>query len=327
MLGIFKSKPKPLIGLDIDCSSLQWVELAQDGQSRLILERCCAEPLQAGWVVAGHIENFDEVAAALRRLLRTSGSRTQDVALAMPDSAVVRSKIQLPSDAGEAELQRQVAIEVERLTGRPLAEMSVEHAVQGRAEAAEQAAEQTVLIVAADKEKMQDRQGLAESAGLNPVVVDAEAEASLLAASRLARAGSPALASSLVALLQVDSDAASLHVSHRGELVHASRQSLQGDRLIPLTALADALVSQLEAYWGKSSDRAFDSVFLAGGASLLPGLHDAIKRQTLSDCVLVDPFRDMLLGKSPQANPLQAAGRAGMLTACGLALRRFHGAC
>ena len=42
-----------------------------------------------------------------------------------------------------------------------------------------------VLIAASRKEKVQDRQGLAEAAGLKPVVVDVESYASRLAIARL----------------------------------------------------------------------------------------------------------------------------------------------
>jgi hypothetical protein len=45
-----------------------------------------------------------------------------------------------------------------------------------------------VLIAASRKEKVQDRQGLAEAAGLKPVIIDVESYASRLAAGRLIEA-------------------------------------------------------------------------------------------------------------------------------------------
>ena len=361
MRKIFKPDRKPLIGLDIGSSSLKWVELAQNDQSQLVLERCVMEPLQAGWIVSGYIAQFDEVAAALRRLLKASGSRTREVAIAMPDSEVITVKIRLPADLGEAEQLRQVVAEVERMTGRPWADVSVDYAVQRQAQAPGQSAEIEILIVAASKEKVQDRLGLAESAGLEPVVVDVEAEASMLAARRLISARHAASASPVVALFQVGTEGASLHVTHRGEIIHALRKSGGGARLTELIAqtygleasaaegqkcqealpadygqavlqpfvrtLADALVSDLDAFLRASSFRKIDSVLLAGGSSVLHGLQDAIQRRIFSDCVRVDPFSGMLLGEAVQGGAFEHAGRAGMLTACGLALRRFHGSC
>ena len=355
---IFKSAPKPLIGLDLCATSLKWVELAQDDSSRLVLERCVVEPLKAGWIVAGHIEQFDEVAAALLRLIKASGSATRDVALAMPDTAVIRTKILLPSDLGEAELLRQVEAEVERLSGRSVADMSVDYTVQGRLQAQGQGAAVEILIAAASKEKVQDRLGLAESAGLKPVVLDVEAEASMLAASRLMSARHEAQTSPVIALFQVGTEGASLHVTHEGEMVHALRKAVDGALLSQLSAqaiglgvttaesqkskgllvddeqtdlqalikaLAEGLASDLDIFLSSSGFRKIDHVLLAGGLSALHGLQDAIQRRTFSDCVVVDPFRGMLLGDALQGSVFQQAELAGMLTACGLALRRFHG--
>jgi Tfp pilus assembly PilM family ATPase len=59
----------------------------------------------------------------------------------------------------------------------------------------------------------------------------------------------------------------------------------------------------------------------------LPVLQKAIKQRTFSDCLLVDAFSGMRVSEAIQNAPFYPAARANMLTACGLALRRFHGAC
>jgi type IV pilus assembly protein PilM len=353
---------KPLIGLDVSSTSLKWVELSQGDSSKLVLERCVVEPLQDGWIVAGHIEQFDEVAAALGRLVKASGSATREVALAMPDSSVIMTKIVRPSDSGEAELLRQVEAEVARLSGRSVAEMNIDYTVQGLVQAHRQNEEVTILIAAASKEKVQDRLGLVESAGLKPVILDVEAEASMLAACRLISAKQEALTSPVVALFQVGTEGVSLHVNYQGEIVHAARKPLDGALLSKLVAqaigkdgavgeshqvkeessgslfdveqtdlqaliraLADGLASDLDAFMSASAFRKIDAVLLAGGLSVLYGLQDAIKRRIFFECVVIDPFMNMQPGKALQGNALKIAGRAGMLTACGLALRRFHG--
>ncbi len=318
------------------------------------------EPLQAGWIVAGHIEQFDEVAAALRRLVKASGSATREVALAMPDSAVIMTKILIPSEFGEAELLRQVEAEVARLSGRSVADMRIDYTVQGRVKTQGHGATMAILIAAVSQEKVQDRLGLAESAGLTPVVLDVEADASMLAAGRLISARLEALENPVLGLVQVGTEGASLHVTHQGEMVHVARMPVDSALLSKLIvkgvalnvtgaenqkgkglllddeptelqalidALADGLASDLFSFLSTSAFRKIDAVFLGGGLSALHGLQDAIKRRTFSDCVVVDPFRGMQLGAALQGCAPQYAERAGMLTACGLALRRFHGLC
>ena len=359
-MGIFKSKLTPLIGLDMGSSSLKWVELSQDDKFGLVLERCVLEPLVPGWIVAGRIEQFDEVADALRRLVKASGSTTRSVALAMPDSTVITTKLLLSSDLGEAERMVHIEAEVERLSGRPWVDMSVDFAVKVRAQAPRQHNELEVLITAADKERVQDRLGLAESAGLTPVVVDVETPAAMRAVRQLisTRAVVPV---DPVVLIQVGTEASSLHVTHHGQIVHAAHQPLGGARLTELIAqayglkesdaegqkcteslpedysqavlqpfmkkLADGLVSELDAFISANSSRKIDTIFISGGSSVLPGLQAAIKRQTIFECIQADPFSGMLLGKAVDGHALQNSARAGMLTACGLALRRFHRSC
>ena len=80
------------------------MELAHDKGGALVLERCAIEPLERGWITDGNIEKFDEVADALRRLVKKSGTKTRNVALALPASAVITKKISLPGGMSEQEL-------------------------------------------------------------------------------------------------------------------------------------------------------------------------------------------------------------------------------
>ena len=304
------------------------------------------EPLQAGWLVAGHIAQFDEIVAALRRLVKASGSRTRQVALAMPDSAVSVSKIRLPADFGEAELQRQVEVEVERLSGKPWADMHVDYSVQGRTQDPKQSAEVEIWIAAAANDKVQDRLGLAEAAGLEAVVMDVETEAAMLAARRLIPARQSAPASPVMALIQVDAEGCSLHVTYQGAVVHAARLPLQSTDLhqcqeaLPvgyaqaalasspfLQPLADQLASALDSFLATGPHRKIDTILLAGASPWLSALQQALKQRTFSDCLLVDTFSGMRVNEVRHNAAVEAAGRSSMLTACGLALRRFHGAC
>ena len=330
----FKTNSKPLIGLDIGCVSLHWVELAQDDKAGLVLERCTTETLQSGWIVAGHIVQFDEVVAALRRLVKASGSSRQ-VALAMPDTSVMSSKIRCPLNLGPAELLRRVEAEVERLSGKPLIDMCVDYKVQGQDHAAKLDAE--VWIATSAKEQVQDRLGLAEAAGLTAVVLDVEAEASMRAARRLARARDPASSDPAMALVQTKAEGCSLHVTCQGEIVHAACQTLdnapQAELSTPavlqpcVQTLADSLANDLDGFLSASARNKIDTILLAGGASWLPMLLKAIKQRTFSDCVLADAFSGMRIDEATQHALLHSVGPSSMLTACGLAMRRFQGGC
>src|SRR2546429_6889627 len=47
---------------------------------------------RSGWITDGNIEKFDEVAEAVRRLVKKSGTRTKNVAMALPASAVITDR-------------------------------------------------------------------------------------------------------------------------------------------------------------------------------------------------------------------------------------------
>ena len=100
-----------MLGLDISSSSVKLVELGRDKAGMLVLERCAIEPLERGWITDGSIEKFDEVAEAVRRLVRKSGTRTKNVAMALPPSAVITKKIVLQGGLSDQELEFQVEAE------------------------------------------------------------------------------------------------------------------------------------------------------------------------------------------------------------------------
>jgi type IV pilus assembly protein PilM len=97
-----------VIGLDISSSSVKLVELGQTANGEFVLERFASEPFEKGWITDGQIEKFDEVADAVRRVVDKSGTRTKQVVLAMPQSAVITKRIMLPAGLREEELELQV---------------------------------------------------------------------------------------------------------------------------------------------------------------------------------------------------------------------------
>ena len=181
--SLFNRPPAPLIGLDVSTSSVKLVELGQDRSGNLTLERCGIELLESGWVSDGNIEKFDEVAEAMRRVVRRSGSKTKNVALALPGAAVITKKISLPASLKDAELEMQVEAEATQYIPFPLAEVSLDFCVLGPSANSSEFVD--ILLAASRKEKVSDRQGLAEAAGLNPVIMDVESYASRQAASRV----------------------------------------------------------------------------------------------------------------------------------------------
>lgn len=348
-------RPTPaLLGVDVSSSSVKLVELAKDKAGQLLLLTCAVVPLERGWIVDGNIEKFDEVADALRKLIKKSASHTKNAALALPPSAVITKKIVLPGGLSEQELELQVEAEANQYIPFPLDEVSLDFCIIGPS--AHAPGDVEVLIAAARREKVHDISGLAEAVGLKPVVVEVASYASRLAASRLIAHLPKKGQDTTVAVFEVGAMSTSMQVIRNDEVLYERDQSFGGAQLtqmivrqygfsleeaeakkrsgdLPsdydaavLKPFTDSMVQEigraLQFFFTSTTHNKVDRILLAGGSAALPGLMQAVTKQTGFPCSVANPFEGMQLPEQLRQDRL-AREAPSYLTACGLALRRF----
>ena len=352
--SLFSRQPAAMLGLDVSSSSVKLVELGQDRAGRLILENCAIVPLERGWITDGNIEKFEEVADAVRRLIKKSGTKTRNVAMALPPSAVITKKIVLPGGLTDQELELQVETEANQYIPFPLDEVSLDFCIVGPS--ANASGDVEVLIAASRREKVQDIQGLAEAAGLKPVIVDVESYASRLATSRLIANMPNEGVDSIVALFEVGAVTTSMQVIRNDEVLYDRDQAFGGAQLtqmiirqygfsleeaeskkrtgelpddyktLVLQPFLEGLVQEvgraLQFFFTSTTHNKVDRVMLAGGSALLPGLSAAVTQQTGFACSVVNPFEGMEISANIRLNKMEREAPS-YLTSCGLALRRF----
>ena len=352
--SLFSRQPAPMLGLDISSSSVKLVELGQDKAGNLVLERCAIEPLERGWISDGNIEKFDEVADAVRRLVKKSGTKTKNVAMALPPSAVITKKIILPGGMTDQELEMQVEAEANQYIPFPLDEVSLDFCIVGPS--ANSTGDIEVLIAASRREKVQDIQGLAEAAGLNPVIVDVESYASRLATGRLIENLPNKGVGKIVALFEVGALTTSMQVIRNDEVLYDRDQAFGGAQLTQLIVrqygfsleeaeskkrsgelpddyessvlrpFVESIVQEigraLQFFFTSTPHNKVDFVMLAGGSAALPGLTVAVTQHTTFACTLVNPFEGMEIGDGVRLKRMTREAPS-YLTSCGLALRRF----
>ena len=343
-----------MLGLDISSSSVKLVELGRNKSGALVLERCAMEPLERGWVTDGNIEKFDEVAEAVRRLVKKSGTKAKNVAMALPPSAVITKKIILPGGLSDQELESQVETEANQYIPFPLDEVSLDFCVVGPSSSSN--GDLDVLIAASRREKVQDIQGLAEAAGLKPVIVDVESYASRLATSRLIENLPNQGVGAIVALFEVGAMTTSMQVIRDDEVLYDRDQAFGGAQLTQLIVrqygfsleeaeskkrsgelpddyessvlrpFVESMVQEigraLQFFFTSTPHNKVDYIMLAGGSAALPGLTAAVTNQTTFSCALVDPFEGMEMGDGVRLKKMTREAPS-YLTSCGLALRRF----
>ena len=352
--SLFARQSAPLLGIDISSSSVKLVELAHDKGGALVLERCAIEPLERGWITDGNIEKFDEVADALRRLIKKSGTKTKNVALALPASAVITKKISLPGGLSEQELEVQVESEASQYIPFSLDEVSLDFCVIGPSKNSPDDVE--VLLAASRREKVQDRQGLAEAAGLKTTIIDIESYASRLAASRLIETLPNQGKDALVALFEVGALITSMQVMRNDEVLYERDQAFGGAQLTQLIvrqygfsleeaeskkltgdlpdnyavtvlgpfveSMSQEIGRALQYFFSSTPHHRVDHILLAGGSAPLPGLTEAVSQHSGFACALVNPFEGMTVGSAVRMKKM-AREAPSYLTSCGLAMRRF----
>ncbi|MFO0444872.1 MAG: pilus assembly protein PilM, partial [Betaproteobacteria bacterium] len=262
--------------------------------------------------------------------------------------------IMLPAGLREEEMEIQVESEANQYIPFSLDEVSLDFSVIGPSPTS--AGDVEVLIAASRKDRVQDRQGLAEAAGLKPVVLDIESHASRLAMSRVVGALPNEGRDALVALFEIGADTTSLKVLRDDDMLYDRDQAFGGSQLTQLisrqygfsfeeaetkklsgdlpedyeSAILAPFVDSLSQEIGRALQYFFTStphhkvhyVMLAGGTATLPGLKDRVTDLTGFASSVVNPFENMPLGPAVRESRVRREAPS-YLTACGLAMRRF----
>ncbi len=302
----------------------------------------------------GNIEKFDDVAESIRRVVRKSGTKAKRAALALPASAVITKKISLPEGLNETELEAQVESEARQYIPFAIEDVSLDFQVLGPSLRA--SGDVDVLIAAARKEKVEERVSLVEAAGLNAVVVDVDSFAGRLAVARIIDDVANIHEVPLIAVFEVGAYRCALQVLRGDEVLYERDQSFGGAQLTQLierkygfspeeaevrkisgelpddynqTVLAPFVESlsqevgrALQFFFSGSTYNRLGHVYMAGGSAGLPGLTQAVSRQTACACSVINPFDGMQMGSHVQAKRLSKQAPT-FLTATGLALRGF----
>jgi type IV pilus assembly protein PilM len=267
---------------------------------------------------------------------------------------VITKKIMLPAGLRDEEMELQVESEANQYIPFSLDEVSLDFCVIGPSPTS--AGDVEVLIAASRKDRVQDRQGLAEAAGLKPAVLDIESHASRLAMSRVVGALPNEGRDALVALFEIGADTTSLKVLRDDDMLYDRDQAFGGSQLTQLIsrqygfsfeeaeqkklngdlpedyegAILAPFVDSLSQEIGRALQYFFTStphhkvhyVMLAGGTATLPGLKDRVTDLTGFASQVVNPFDNMQLGAAVRESRVRREAPS-YLTACGLAMRRF----
>ena len=360
MGALFKVKTPPVIGCDISSSSVKLVEVADAGKNVLRIERYAIEPLPRDSVVDGNIQNLDAVADSLKRGYKRGGFSVKNLAMALPASAVITKKIIVPAGQLDDELELTVETEANQYIPFSLDEVNLDFQVLGPAPNSPDDVE--ILIAASRKEKVEDRQAVAEAAGLGlkTSVMDVESYATQTAFELIERSLPQHGHDQNIAIFDIGSNLMTLNVMRNGQSVYSREQPFGGNALtqeiqrvfgltpeeaeaakragpqqggLPENYESEVLLSfvdtmglevarSLQFFFASTQFNQVHHILLAGGCASIMGVEEAVSKRTQVDTLIANPFAGMSLSAKVRPRSLQSDAPA-LMVACGLAMRRF----
>jgi type IV pilus assembly protein PilM len=211
-----------IVGLDIGTSALRAVELVVDNGSRPVLEAYGQVGLSPGVVVDGEVRDRAQVAAAIRRLWREGGFRTNQVHLGVAGLRAITREMEMPPLPPE-ELNTAVILQAEDILPFPVERTAIASTVISRTEDADGLPLIRVLVAAAHRDVIDGVVSVVEEAGLEPVAVDLDT-AALSRAFTLPGAGDEP-----EAVVSVGAGLTMVIVHHGGQLQFVRTIDLGGD--------------------------------------------------------------------------------------------------
>ena len=351
---LFKPKAPPLIGVDLSSSAIKMVELVEAGKGRYKLERYAIEPLPKDSVVDGNINKLDVVCDALKRCHKRLGTGVKNLALALPNAAVISKKILVPAGQTEEELEVQVETEANQYIPFSLDEVNLDFQVLGPAPNNSEDVE--VLIAASRKEKVEDRVAVAEAAGLKPIVMDVDLFAAQVAFELTGVGFGEEDKDQNIAMIDIGANSTAVNIMRNGQSIYLREQPFGGNELTEEIQNKFGLTSEeaevakregglpeeyesellepfvekmgleiaraLHFFFSSTAYNQVSQIVLSGGCAAIPGVDAAIARRAQVRTTIANPFATMEV--SPKIRSASLAQDApSLMVACGLALRRF----
>lgn len=335
------------LGIDISPSAIKLIELSRNGQ-RFQVDAIAIEPVPDGAVQDRNPADIDQLGAAIKRAIKTSGTGLKTAAVAVPTSSVITRTVPMPAQFGEDEVEASIQIEASHYIPFPLEEIYLDF--QSRGQSAKGDDTQDVMLVASRKENVDLRAEVLREAGLKAGVVDVEAYALENAFGLLGQPTGP------TALVDIGAAITTLYVIYDHSMIFAREQPFGGSQLTqaiadtyglsreraelakrsgelsedyPTTILApfkqataEQIGNALQFFFSSSHYDAVDNVVLVGGGAMVAGVDQVVGELLGIPTVVGNPFEHMGSGRRVNRRALLRDAPL-FAVACGLALRSF----
>lgn len=354
VLKLFKPKHRSILGIDISSSSVKILEISCSGD-QLCVEGYGRQLLPVNALDGNVIKDVEAVADCIKKLIHSSRLNCKQVALAVPDSAVISKVVQMNDGLNDSEMEELVIIEADKYIPYPIDEINLDFEILGHS--AKNSAMLDVLIVASRAENVNSRVEAITRAGLEAKIVDVESYAVERAAQQLSQELPAGGQDKIVAIIDIGANYTHLFVLHGMRLIFSREEKFGGMQLIEAIAehynisKDEALLQKVECklpsgyeaevlepfkdmvllqikrtlqfFYSTSQHGFVDHILLAGGLARQPGLASLIQEQLGVSTTVANPLLHMAFGSRVNVEALNNDAPA-LMAACGLALRHLE---
>ncbi|MDR3443174.1 MAG: type IV pilus assembly protein PilM [Legionella sp.] len=354
LLQLVQPKNRSILGIDITSTAVKILEISGSADA-LRVENYGRELLPPNALDGNIIRDIDAVAQCIKTLLNRLQIKCTQIALAVPDAAIISKIVQINDGLNNEEMEELIVIEADKYIPYPIDEINLDFEILGYSEKNKTMLD--VLIVASRAENVNNRVETVTRAGLTPMVVDVESYAVERAAQQIAKDLPASGQDKTVAIIDIGANYTHLFVLHGMKLVYSRDEKFGGMQLLEAIAAhyhmtiehasaakeqgqlpADYEAQVLEPFkenillqikrtlhfFNSASQEEFvDHILLAGGLARLPGLVSFIQEQLGVTTTVANPFSYMTPGKKVHLDSINQDAPA-LMVACGLALRNIE---
>jgi type IV pilus assembly protein PilM len=343
-MGLFGRK-RTSVGLDIGSGFVKVVEVDHSGDQPEVV-RVAMRPLLPDAIVEGEIMDYGLVSEAVQGLFQDLGMKGADVVTAIGGHDVIIKKIDM-ARMKESDAREVIRWEAEQHVPFDIKSVELDFQILDPEGTGSQ---MKVLLVAAKRELVDNKVGLLQDAGVNPVIIDIDA----FALHNAFQHNYPGASEGIIALVNVGHETTNVNILEDGVPIltrdipfgsRKIREDLQRERGLTAEQAEDVVqaretVHNLEMFVESSADEvavgierasAFlmtredgDSVgriFLSGGGARIPGMAATLGRRMNVATELVNSFERVPVQPKAAGDISIEEAAPMLLLPLGLALR------
>ncbi|MDP2957916.1 MAG: type IV pilus assembly protein PilM [Longimicrobiales bacterium] len=344
-MALFGRK-KTSIGLDIGSGFVKVVEVDHSGAQPEVV-RVAMRALLPDAIVEGEIMDYGLVSDTVRGLFQEMGVKGAEVVTAIGGHDVIIKKIQMDR-MKESDAREVIRWEAEQHVPFDIKSVELDFQILNPHE---EGMQMEVLLVAAKRELVDNKVGLLQDAGINPIIIDVDA----FALHNAFEHNYPDSRDGIIALVNVGHETTNVNILENGVPIltrdipfgsRRIREDLQRERGLTAEQAEDVVqaretVDDLERFVDASADEiavgierasaflmtredgeTLGKIFLSGGGARVPGMVESLAKRMNVETHLVNPFERVPVRPGAAGSVSIEEAAPMLLLPLGLALRR-----